>query len=154
MADRIWEYIMAKYGIEKLSVNIADSILDFVNSAFANEVDNLDLADKAQESVDYAVEQAIENLDFAKLLNESLDTDSSFQDWIETRFQNQIQPTLDSIQEDLEQVRVDALALIESLETRLMALESIQNVRKGLTWTNTLARLWSDFRALFVTAKP
>lgn len=138
---------MAKYGIEKLSVNIADSILDFVNSAFAAEVDNLDLADKAQESVDYAVEQ----LDFAKLLNDSLDTDSSFQDWIETRFQNQIQPTLDSIQEDLEQVRVDSRALIESLEARLLALEYIQNQRKALTWTNTLARLWNDFRAIFVT---
>ncbi len=145
---------MSKYGIEKLSVNIADSILDFVNSAFANEVDNLDLADKAQESVDYAVEQAIENLDFSKLLNESLDTDSSFQDWIETRFENQIKPTLDSIQEDLEQVRVNSLSLIESLESRLMALESTQNVRKSLTWTNTLARLWADFRALFVTVKP
>lgn len=138
---------MAKYGIEKLSVNIADSILDFVNSAFANEVDNLDLADKAQESVDYAVEQ----LDFEKLLNDSLDTDSSFQDWIETRFENQIKPTLDSIQEDLEQVRVDSMALIESLENRLQALESIQNGRRALTWKNTLARLWSDFRALFVT---
>ncbi len=141
---------MAKYGIEKLSVNIADSILDFVNSAVSNELDNLDLADKAQESVDYVVEQ----LDFAKLLNESLDTDSSFQDWIETRFQNQIQPALESIQEDLEQVRVDSISLIESLESRLLALESIQNGRKGLTWKNTLVRLWNDFRAIFVTVKP
>ena len=138
---------MAKYGIEKLSVNIADSILDFVNSAFASEVDNLDLSDTAQESVDNAVEQ----LDFAKLLNDSIDTDSSFQDWIETRFQNQIQPTLDSIQEDLDQVRVDSRSLIESLESRLKALESIQNDRKALTWTNTLAKLWNDFRAIFVT---
>jgi hypothetical protein len=145
---------MAKYGIEKLSVNIADSILDFVNSAFANEVDNLDLADKAQESVDYAVEQAIENLDFSKLLNESLDTDSSFQDWIDTKYEKQIEPTLDSIREDLDQIRIDSRALIESLETRLIAIESIQNGRKSLTWTNTLARLWAYFRAIFVTAKP
>lgn len=141
---------MAKYGIEKLSVNIADSILDFVNSAFASEVDNLDLADKAQESVDYAVEQ----LDFTKLLNDSLDTDSSFHDWLNTRFENQIQPTLDSIQEDLEQVRVDSRSLIESLESRLLALESIQNQRKSLTWKNTLVRLWGDFRAIFATVKP
>ncbi len=145
---------MAKYGIEKLSSNIADSILDFVNSAFASEVDNLDLADKAQESVDYAVEQAIENLDFAKLLNESLDTDSSFQDWIDTKYEKQIEPALDSIREDVDALRIDSRALIESLETRLLALESVQNGRKGLTWTNTLARLWSDFRALFVTVKP
>ncbi len=138
---------MAKYGIEKLSVTIADSILDFVNSAFATEVDNLDLSNSAQEAVDYAVEQ----LDFEKLLNDSLDTDSSFQDWIETRFQNQIQPTLDSIQQDLEQVRVDSISLIESLESRLRALESIQNGRKSLTWKNTLAKIWADFRALFVT---
>ena len=150
MADRIGDYIMAKYGIEKLSVNIADSILDFVNSAFATEVDNLDLADTAQESVDNAVEQ----LDFSKLLNDSLDTDSSFQDWLDTKFEKQIQPTLDSIQEDLEQVRVDSRSLIESLESRLQALESIQNDRKALTWKNTLAKLWADFRAFFVTVKP
>ena len=150
MADRIGEYIMAKYGIEKLSVNIADSILDFVNSAFATEVDNLDLADTAQESVDNAVEQ----LDFSKLLNDSIDTDSSFQDWLDGKYEKQIEPALDSIREDLEQVRVDSRALIESLESRLLALESIQNGRKSLTWKNTLVRLWSDFRALFVTVKP
>ena len=143
MADRIVEYIMAKYGIEKLSVNIADSILDFVNSAFATEVDNLDLADTAQESVDNAVEQ----LDFSKLLNESLDTDSSFQDWLDTKFEKQIEPILDSIREDIEQVRADNRAL-------LLALESIQNDRKRLTWKNTLAKIWADFRALFVTVKP
>ena len=141
---------MAKYGIEKLSVNIADSILDFVNSAFATEVDNLDLADTAQESVDNAVEQ----LDFSKLLNDSIDTDSSFQDWLDTKFEKQIEPALDSIREDLEQVRVDSRALIESLEARLKALESIQNGRKALTWTNTLVKLWADFSALFVTVKP
>ena len=150
MADRIGEYIMAKYGIEKLSVNIADSILDFVNSAFATEVDNLDLADTAQESVDNAVEQ----LDFSKLLNDSIDTDSSFQDWLDGKYEKQIEPALDSIREDLEQVRVDSRALIESLESRLLALESIQNGRKSLTWKNTLAKIWADFRALFVTVKP
>lgn len=139
---------MAKHGIENLALTISDSIIDFVREAVSNELDKLELDDKAQEAVD----EVIQRTDISEQLMEAIDLDSSFQDWIETRFENQIKPTLDSIQEDLEQVRVDALALIDSLETRLKALESIQNGRKSLTWTNTLARLWSDFRALFVTA--
>ncbi len=139
---------MARHGIENLALTISDSIIDFVREAVSNELDKLELDDKAQEAID----EVIQRTDISEQLMEAVDLDSSFQDWIETRFENQIQPTLDSIQEDLEQVRVDALALIESLESRLLALESIQNGRKSLTWKNTLARLWSDFRALFVTA--
>jgi hypothetical protein len=139
---------MAKHGIENLALTISDSIIEFVREAVSNELDKLELDDKAQEAVD----EVIQRTDISEQLMESIDIDSSFQDWIETRFENQIKPTLDSIQEDLEQVRVDAMSLIESLETRLMALESIQSGRKSLTWTNTLARLWSDFRAIFVTA--
>jgi hypothetical protein len=148
IVDRIGEYIMAKYGIEKLSVNIADSIIELVNAAISSELYDLDLSDKAQEAVDEVIEQT----DLSKQLMEAIDIDSSFQDWIDNKFEKQIEPALDSIREDLDQIRIDSQELIKSLESRLMALESIQNGRKGLTWANTLARLWSDFRALFVTA--
>ena len=138
---------MAKYGIEKLSVNIADSIIELVNAAISSEIDDLDLSDKAQEAVDEVIEQT----DLSKQLMEEIDIDSSFQDWLDSKYEKQIEPTLDSIREDVDSIRIDSRALIESLENRLQALESIQNGRKGLNWMNTLARLWNDFRALFVT---
>ena len=139
---------MAKYGIEKLSVTIADSIIEFVSTAVSNELDNLELEDKAQEAID----EVIQRTDLSEQLMEAVDIDSSFQDWLDSKYEKQIEPALDSIREDIDAIRTGSRALIESLESRLLALESIQNGRKGLTWTNTLARLWSDFRALFVTA--
>jgi len=132
---------MAKYGIEKLSVTIADSIIEFVSTAVSNELDNLELEDKAQEAID----EVIQRTDISEQLMEAVDIDSSFQDWLDSKYEKQIEPALDSIREDLEQVRADNRALLQ-------ALESIQNGRKALTWKNTLAKLWADFRALFVTA--
>ena len=134
---------MAKYGIEKLSVTIADSIIEFVGTAVSNELDNLDLEDKAQDAID----EVVQRTDLSEQLMQAIDIDSSFHDWLEARYENQIQPILDSFREDLEEVRASNRALLQ-------ALESIQNDRKSLTWTNTLLRLWSDFRALFVTVKP
>jgi hypothetical protein len=139
---------MARHGIENLALTISDSIIDFVREAVSNELDKLELDDKAQEAVD----EVIQRTDISEQLMEAIDIDSSFQDWIDTKYEKQIEPSLDSIREDLDQIRIDSRALIESLESRLLALESIQNGRKSLTWKNTLARLWSDFRALFVTA--
>ena len=138
---------MAKYGIEKLSVTIADSIIEFVSTAVSNELDNLELEDKAQEAID----EVIQRTDLSEQLMEAVDIDSSFQDWLDSKYEKQIEPALDSIREDIDAIRTGSRALIESLESRLLALESIQIGRKGLTCTNTLARLWSDFRALFVT---
>ena len=138
---------MAKYGIEKLSVNIADSIIEFVNTAVSNEIDNLELEDKAQEAID----EVIQRTDLSEQLMEAIDIDSSFQDWLDSKYEKQIEPALDSIREDIDAIRTDSRALIESLESRLQALESIQNGRKSLTWKNTLVKLWSDFRAIFVT---
>jgi DNA repair ATPase RecN len=148
IVDRIGEYIMAKHGIENLALTISDSIIDFVREAVSNELDKLELDDKAQEAVD----DVIQRTDLSEQLMEAVDIDSSFQDWLDSKYE--IEPALDSIRQDVDSLRIDSRALIESLESRLMALESVQNDRKSLTWTNTLVRLWGDFRALFVTVKP
>jgi hypothetical protein len=102
----------SKYGNERLANVMADSILDFVNSTIDHQLDNLDLSDKIDSAIDELdleskIESAVSDFDFSSVIDndlvlQNIDIESLFQDWLNKKFEKQIEPALDSIREDIE----------------------------------------------------
>jgi len=156
---------MSKFGLEKLGHDIADSILEFVNSAIDNQLDNLDLTDKIDSAINESdleskIDTAVSDFDFSNVIDSDLirsnvDLDSIFQEWIDSKFEKQIQPAIDSIREDMvatERNLDESNLKVFQLTSRLDCLERDFNrilSDKLSPRPNTLSKVWNRIRALF-----
>jgi SMC interacting uncharacterized protein involved in chromosome segregation len=142
---------------------MADSVLEFVNSAIESQLDNLDISDKIDNAIDESdleskIESAVSDFDFSSVIDEDLvrsniDLDSLFGDWIESKFNKEIQPDIEAIREDGIAIErnIDAQAkLIAELTFRILALESAQNNAKRFSLSKALSKVWARIRGLFV----
>lgn len=152
----------SKYGNERLANVMADSILDFVNSTIDHQLDNLDLSDKIDSAIDESdleskIESAVSDFDFSSVIDndlvlQNIDMESLFQDWLNKKFEKQIEPALDSIREDIEtngRHFSEQAKLVAELTFRILALESAKNNAKRFSLPKALSNTWGRIRGLF-----
>jgi hypothetical protein len=153
---------MSKFGAERLANAMADSVLEFVNSAIESQLDNLDISDKIDNAIDESdleskIESAVSDFDFSAIIDEDLvrqnvDMELIFQGWLETKFEKQIEPAIDSIKEDMVAIErnLDGQAkLVAELTFRILALESAKNNAKRLSLSKALSGIWCRIKGLF-----
>lgn len=152
----------SKYGNERLANVMADSILDFVNSTIDHQLDNLDLSDKIDNAIDESdleskIESAVSDFDFSAIIDEDLvrqnvDMELIFQGWLETKFEKQIEPAIESIKEDMVAIErnLDNLNIqVAQLTSRILALESAKNNAKRFSLSKALSNTWGRIKGLF-----
>lgn len=155
----------SKFGSERLANTMADSILEFVNSAIDNQLDNLDMSDKIDSAINESdleskIESAVSDFDFSSVIDndlvlQNIDIESLFQDWLNKKFEKQIEPAIDSIKEDMEtngRHFSEQSRLVETLTARLDYLERDFNrilADKLRDRPTVLERAWGRIMGLF-----